>query len=80
MLDRKRTKAEERSFAKLLDDLEEQEIAFERYKRTRDLVPLGWYSVESRSEIKPKKTKLTVTLDADMVAWFRALGGATSPA
>ena len=40
MLDRKRTKAEERSFAKLLDDLEEQEIAFERYKRTRDLVQI----------------------------------------
>jgi uncharacterized protein (DUF4415 family) len=79
MLDRKRSKTEERSFARMLDDLEEQEIAFERFKRTRSLVPPGWHSVERRAEIKPKKTKLTVTLDADMVAWFRALGRGYQP-
>ena len=48
MLDRKRSKTEERSFARMLDDIEEQEIAFERFKRTRSLVPSGWHSVESR--------------------------------
>ncbi len=74
MSDRKRSKAEERSFARMLADLEEQEAYFERLKRTRSLVPPGWHSVERRAEIKPKKTKLTVTLDADMVAWFRGLG------
>ena len=74
MLDRKRSKTEERSLAKLIDDLEEQEIAFELFKRTRSLVPPGWHAVESRHPVKPKKTKLTVTMDADMVAWFRALG------
>ncbi len=79
MLDRKRSKTEERSLAKMLDDLEEQEIAFELFKRTRSLVPPGWHSVESRTEIKPKKTKLTVTLDADMVAWFRGLGRGYQP-
>ena len=79
MTDRKRCKTEERSLAKLLDDLEEQEIAFEIFKRTRSLVPPGWHSVESRAPVKPKKTKLTVTLDADMVAWFRALGRGYQP-
>jgi uncharacterized protein (DUF4415 family) len=79
MLDRKRSKTEERSLARMLDDLEEQEIAFELFKRSRSLVPPGWHSVESRAEIKPKKTKLTVTLDADMVAWFRALGRGYQP-
>ncbi|MHA1528811.1 MAG: BrnA antitoxin family protein [Alphaproteobacteria bacterium] len=34
---------------------------------------------EGRAEIKPKKTKLTVTPDADMVAWFRALGRGCRP-
>jgi len=68
MSDRKRSKTEERSFARMLDDLEEQEIAFERFKRIRSLAPPGWHSVERRAGIRPRKTKLTVTLDADMVA------------
>jgi uncharacterized protein (DUF4415 family) len=79
MLDRKRSKTEERSFARMLADLEDQEADFERFKLTRRLVPPGWHSVERRTEIKPKKTKLTVTLDADMVKWFRALGRGYQP-
>ena len=79
MTDRKRCKTEERSFARMLDELEQQEIEFKIFKRTRNLVPPGWHSVESRAPVKPKKTKLTVTLDADMVAWFRALGRGYQP-
>ncbi len=79
MSDRKRSKSEERSFARMLADLEEQEIAFDRFKRSRSLVPPGWHSVERRAEIKPKKTKLNLALDADMVAWFRALGWSYQP-
>ena len=79
MSDRKRSKTEERSFARMLDDLEEQEIAFERFKRIRSLAPPGWHSVERRAGIRPRKTKLTVALDADMVAWFRALGRGYQP-
>ncbi len=79
MTDRKRSKTEERSFARMLDELESQEAEFERFRRSRSLVPPGWRSVESRTEIKPKKTKLTVTLDADMVAWFRGLGRGYQP-
>jgi uncharacterized protein (DUF4415 family) len=79
MTDRRRSKPEERSFARMLSELEEQEADFERFKRTRSLVPEGWYSVERRAEIKPKKTKLTLALDADMVKWFRALGRGYQP-
>jgi len=79
MFDRKRNKTEERSFARMLDDLREQEIEFEIFQRTRSLVPPGWHSVESRAPVQPKKAKLTVTLDADMVAWFRALGRGYQP-
>ena len=79
MSDRKRSKSEARSFARMLADLEEQEIAFDRFKRSRSLVPPGWHSVERRAEIKPKKTKLNLALDADMVAWFRALGRGYQP-
>ncbi len=69
----------ESSFARMLDDHEQQEIAFERFRRTRSLAPPGWRPVERRAGIKPKKTRLTVTLDADMVARFRALGRGYQP-
>ena len=72
--DRERRKTGERSFARMLADIGEQEGDSERLKRTQRLVPPGWHSVEIWAGIKPKKTKLTVTLDADMVAWFRSLG------
>ncbi len=79
MTDRRRSKTEERSFARMLDELEQQEADFERFKRSRSLVPAGWHSVERRAEIKPRKTKLTLALDADMVTWFRALGRGYQP-
>ena len=33
----------------------------------------GWYSFE-RVKVRPRRTKLTLGLDADMVDWFRLLG------
>ena len=33
----------------------------------------GWHAADSRAPVTPPKTKVTVALDADMVAWFRAL-------
>ena len=79
MVGHKRSKTGERSLARMLADLESQEIAFERYKRTRDLAPPGWRPVESRARIEPRKTTPTVTLDAGMVAWFRGLGRGYQP-
>jgi uncharacterized protein (DUF4415 family) len=79
MTDRKRSKTEERSFARLLDELESQEADFERFKRNRSLIPPGWNSVENRAEVKPKKAKLTLSLDADMLKWFRYLGRGYQP-
>ena len=43
------------------------------------LIPLGWHRVESLAPVKPKKTKLNLALDADMVAWFRGLGRGYQP-
>ena len=79
MSERRRSNAEERSFARMIDQLESQEAGFERFKRSRSLVPPGWHAVERRAEIKPKKVKLNVALDADVVTWFRALGRGGQP-
>ena len=79
MAECKRSKSEERSWSQLVDELEIQEIEFERFKRSRSLIPPGWHAVESRAPVKPPKTKLSLSLDADMVKWFRALGRGYQP-
>jgi len=73
-LERKHTKTEARVFARMVSDLEVLEIQHEKWKLANRLVPPGWHSVEITAPVAPRKKKLTVSLDADMVAWFRCLG------
>ena len=79
MSERKRSKTEERSFAMLAADLGEQLTELDRMKLRDRLIPLGWHKVEKLAPVKPKKTKLNLALDADMVAWFRGLGRGYQP-
>ncbi len=37
-------------------------------------IPKDWDYMEERYPVRPKKMKLTVTLDEDLVKWFRKLG------
>jgi uncharacterized protein (DUF4415 family) len=79
MTDRRRSKTEERAFAQMIAGLEAQEAEFERFRLTRRLVPPGWHGLEDRAPVRPPRTKLTLALDADMVAWFRGLGRGYQP-
>ena len=79
MAERKRTRAKEQSLARMFADLEEQERDFERFKLTSRLVPPGWYDMERKAPVTLPKRKLTLALDADMVAWFRGLGRGYQP-
>jgi uncharacterized protein (DUF4415 family) len=79
MADRKRSKAEEASFARMAAELEEQLGELDRLKLKHRLIPPGWHKVESLAPVKPPKTKLNLALDADMVAWFRGLGRGYQP-
>jgi uncharacterized protein (DUF4415 family) len=79
MSERKRSKAEERSFAQMAAELEEQLGEIGRLKLKARLIPPGWHKVESLAPVKPVKTKLNLALDADMVKWFRALGRGYQP-
>jgi hypothetical protein len=45
MADHKRGKREGRSFTRVLNDMGEQEADFERFKRSRGLIPPSWHSV-----------------------------------
>jgi uncharacterized protein (DUF4415 family) len=79
MTNAKRSKTEDLSFDRMLDDLDEQLADIERLKRSHDLVPPGWRRVAREAPITPPKTKLTLKLDAEMVDWFRGLGHGWQP-
>lgn len=79
MPERRPSKTEERSFTRMLEELEAQEWAFERFKRTRSLVPEGWQAAARRAPVAPRKAKLTLSLDDDMIKWFRGLGRGYQP-
>ncbi|MFO1207597.1 MAG: BrnA antitoxin family protein [Amaricoccus sp.] len=51
----------------------EAEIFVEQARLKLRLLPDGWHSFE-RVPVRPRKTKVTAALDADMVDWFRLTG------
>ncbi len=79
MTDRKRSKTEEQSFDRMLDVLGEQVEELDRLKRGLELIPPGWHRVAREAPVTPPKTKVSLKLDDDMVAWFRGLGRGWQP-
>ena len=78
MLERKRTKAEERSHTALLGALADLELyELELWNRNRKLkekmIPPEWQEVE-KVPVRPAKTRVTAAYDADVVKFFRAMG------
>ncbi|PIE14466.1 MAG: hypothetical protein CSA70_01545 [Rhodobacterales bacterium] len=37
-------------------------------------LPEGWNGLDSTAPVTPRKTRVTIRLDEDMVKWFRKLG------
>lgn len=37
-------------------------------------IPRDWHDMDKLAPVSGKKTKLTITLDADLTRWLRALG------
>ncbi len=79
MTSAKRSKTEEQSFDRMLDALGEQMEEVERLKLSMDLIPPGWHRVAREAPVTPPKTKVSLKLDDDMVAWFRSLGRGWQP-
>ena len=71
---RKRTKLQERSMTLMIEALDRERIFMNSYARARELVPEDWHFHEQDAPAKPRKTKITIRLDADMVRWFRHIG------
>ena len=72
--DRRRSKAEERAYALMLAELEEQEAELRLLTRRRSVVPEGWGELERQAPVEPRKERVTIRLDAEMLKWYRGLG------
>jgi uncharacterized protein (DUF4415 family) len=73
-MDRKRTLAEERANNALMIELERKVAWIKDAKLRNDLIPAGWSEVEDKNPVRPRRVKLGVAFDADVVKWYRAMG------
>jgi uncharacterized protein (DUF4415 family) len=71
---RKRSTAEERSLARMIDGLEDMETDLELMKRTRGIVPAGWSRAHKAAPCHPPKVKTTLRIDREVFDWYRSLG------
>jgi len=74
MTERKRSKSEERSYAALEQELSEQRRWLDYFRLKEAFIPPDWDRIETEIPVRPRKTRITACLDADMVKWFRAMG------
>ncbi len=74
MTDRKRSKPEERSYAALIGDLWDLEHLHRINQLKARALPPAWDKVEASHPVQPRKTRMTIGLDAEVARWFRAMG------
>jgi hypothetical protein len=82
--ERKRSKAEERSYAALLNEIEElkrwEELQLLE-KETRDrrlkqeMIPAAWQTVERDVPVRPKKVRVTAAYEEELVRWTLLFSG-----
>jgi len=71
---RKRTVRQEVAYAEMMLALHVMNSEMEALRLKQALIPPEWHRIEDRVPVRPKKTKLTVAFDADLVRWFRNMG------
>jgi uncharacterized protein (DUF4415 family) len=74
MTDRRRSKAEERSYGELMRELHELEAWNADRKLKERMIPRDWRKLEKTAPTRPKKTRITAAFDADVARWYRGLG------
>lgn len=74
MADRMRTIAQERAYLEMMRELDEIEAWFRDWKLQEALIPADWYKIEADVPVRPRRKKVTVALDEDVLKWFQGLG------
>ncbi|MEX0287459.1 MAG: BrnA antitoxin family protein [Paracoccaceae bacterium] len=57
-------------FFRQLEELQEEL----KWKWVDKSLPMDWHALDYRYPIDPKKERVTIRLDADMLKWFRKMG------
>ena len=71
---RKRNVQQEIAYVELMIELDQMERRLQDSRLKDRLIPPDWHRIEQDVPVRPKKEKLTVAFDADMVKWFRNMG------
>ena len=72
--ERKRNVQQEIAHVELVMQLDELDLFLKQSLQKQRLIPPEWHSIERDVPVRPKKEKLTVAFDADVVKWFRNMG------
>ncbi len=68
------TRAERRRQTRMIQDLQEMDRAVELAATLNKLVPGEWLVADSRAPCEPRKDRVTLRIDRDVLAWYRKLG------
>ena len=73
-MEKKRTKTEERAHSEMLIELAEMDIWMQEFRLKEGFIPEGWADLDETAPLKRPKEKITLTLDRDVLKWFRGMG------
>jgi hypothetical protein len=59
----------------MVGSLEDVQIDISVIRRTQNIVPAGWQDLHRSAPCGPAKKKMTIRLDAEVLDWYRSLGG-----
>lgn len=74
MEDRLRTIAQQQAHLKMMIALDDLETDIRDARKREALIPWDWRDLEKTAPVRPRKKKVTVALDADVLRWFHGLG------
>ena len=69
-----RTIAQEKAHLEMMRELEALAIDVHDWKLRQALIPDDWHGIEESTPVKPRRKKVTLALDEDVVRWFQKSG------
>ena len=72
--ERMRTIAQEKAHLEMMRELMILEVDVRDWKLRQALIPAEWHAIETTAPVRPKRKKVTLALDEDMLKWFQGLG------
>jgi len=72
--ERMRTIAQEKAHLEMMRELYTLEVDVRDWKLREALIPAAWHKIEETAPVRPRRKKLTVALDEDVLKWFQGLG------